>query len=261
MDALLRPANVDQGEEDNKNVTVIKPQQFKVATTSTKKPLMEEDKRQIMSRVHDHPLAGHPERDETIRKIKQQVEWQGMNVWIADYVKGCAMCQQNKIQTHKKKTLAYAITAEENALPFQQVAMDLITGLPIHKGKDAILTIVDHGCSHVAIFLPCSTTITGGITQLYLNNVYQWFGIPNKLITDRDLRFTSHFGRALTKKLQINQNLSMAFHPQTDGVSERKNQWIEQYLCLVTSVSPEDWMLCADYAYCESLFQCESLGA
>ena len=241
-DTLSRPVNVDQGEEDNKNVTVIKPQQFKIATTRTTKPLTEEDKRQIMSKIHDHPLAGHPGWDKTIRKTKQQVEWQWMNTWIADYVKGCATCQQNKIQTHKKKTPTYAIITQENALPFQQVAMDLITGLPTHKGKDAILTIVYHGCSRTAVFLPCSTTITGeGIAQLYLDNVYRWFGILNKLITDRDPQFTSHFGRALAKKLQINQNLSMAFHPQTDGISERKNQWIEQYLHLVTLASPEDW--------------------
>jgi hypothetical protein len=51
----------------------------------------------------------------------------------------------------------------------------------------------------------------------------------------------SHFGKALTMKLGIQQNLSMAFHPQTDGLSERKNQWVEQYLRLVTSAQPEDW--------------------
>ena len=70
-DTLSRPANMDQGEEDNKNVIVIKPQQFKIATASATKPLTEEDKRQIMSKIHDHPLAGHPGRDETIRKTKQ----------------------------------------------------------------------------------------------------------------------------------------------------------------------------------------------
>ena len=120
--------------------------------------------------------------------------------------------------------------------------MDLITGLPTHNGKDAILTIVDHGCSRAAIFLPCTTTITGpGIAQLYLDHVYRWFGLPTKVISDRDPRFTSHFGRALSQKLGIQQNLSTAFHPQTDGLSERKNQWVEQYLHLVTSASPEDW--------------------
>src|SRR5258708_10750105 len=120
--------------------------------------------------------------------------------------------------------------------------MDLITGLPPVRGHDAILTIVDHGCSRSAIFLPCSTTITGvGITQLYLEHVYRWFRLPTKLITDRDPRFTSHFGKVLTMRLGIQQNLSTAFHPQTDGLSERKNQWVEQYLRIVTSSHPEDW--------------------
>jgi len=61
------------------------------------------------------------------------------------------------------------------------------------------------------------------------------------MISDRDPRFTSHFGKALLSKLGIIQNLSTAFHPQTDGLSERKNQWIEQYLHLITSSDPEHW--------------------
>jgi hypothetical protein len=55
-------------------------------------------------------------------------------------------------------------------------------------------------------------------------------------------RFTSHFGRALSQKLGVQQNLSTAFHPQTDGLSEQKNQWVEQYFHLVTLAFPEDWM-------------------
>jgi len=109
--------------------------------------------------------------------------------------------------------------------------MDLITRLPKSKGYNAILTIVDQGCSQGAIFLPCTATITGPqIAKLYLNHLYQWFGLPKQIISDRDPRFTSHFGRALTKELGIQQNLSTVFHPQMDGLSERKNQWVEQYL-------------------------------
>ena len=88
------------------------------------------------------------------------------------------------------------------------------------NGKDAILTIVDHRCSRAAIFLPCSTTITGpGIAQLYLRHLYPWFGLPRKIISDRDPRFTSHFGKALATKLNVQQNISTAFHPQMDGLS------------------------------------------
>ncbi len=165
-----------------------------------------------------------------------------MRQWVADYVKGCSICQQNKTITHPRKTPLYRITTQPEALPFQQVCMDLITGLPPVRGHDTILTIVDHRCSRSTIFLPCSTTITGlGIAQLYLDHVYRWFRLPTKLITDRDPHFTSHFGKALATCLGIQQNLSTAFHPQTDGLSEQKNQWVEQYLHLVTSSQPEDW--------------------
>jgi len=117
--------------------------------------------------------VGHSGQDETIRKTKEIYQWPGMNKWIVGYVKGCAICQQNKIITHQKKTPLYGTTVPQNARPFQQIAMDLITGLPLRNGKDAILTIVDHRCSQAAVFLPCSTNITGpGIAQLYLKHVY-----------------------------------------------------------------------------------------
>jgi hypothetical protein len=240
-DTLSRPPEADKGKEDNQGVVVIPPSKF-IRTLSIEQPPTEAWKRSLMSLIHDLPTAGHPGRDETIRKAQSYTPWEEMNQWIADYVKGCAICQQNKILTHKKQIPLYCITTNENALPFQQVAMDLITGLPIQNGKDTILTIVDHGCSRAALFLPCITTITGpAIAQLYLDNVYRWFGLPTKVISDRDPHFTSHFGRALTQKLGIHQNLSSVFHPQTDGISERKNQWVKQYLRLITSSSPEDW--------------------
>ena len=71
--------------------------------------------------------------------------------------------------------------------------------------------------------------------------MYQWFGLPTKIISDQDPHFTSHFRKAITRKLGIQQNLSTVFHPQTDGLSEWKNQWIEQYLCTIIASHPEDW--------------------
>ena len=58
------------------------------------------------------------------------------------------------------------------------------------------------------------------IAQLYFDHVYRWFGLPKKVILDRDPRFTLHFGKALAAKLGVAQNLSTVFHPQTDGLSE-----------------------------------------
>ena len=74
---------------------------------------------------------------------------------------------------HKLRTPLFKIPLDLDAKPFSHVTMDLITGLPNSKGYDAILTIVDHECSQGAIFLPCSTTITGPqIAKLYLNHLY-----------------------------------------------------------------------------------------
>ena len=244
-DFLSRPPLADQGKTDNQSITVIPPEKCRTNTLKDNKiqvPPILEVKRGIMNLYHDHPLAGHPGHDETIRKVQERYSWPHMTQWIAEYVKGCAICQQNKILTHKTRIPLFRIPTTNNAKPFQQVAMDLITGLPKRRDKDAILTIVDQGCSRAAVFLPCNTTITGPqIAQLYLDHVYKWFGLPEKIISDQDPRFMSHFGSALTKKLNIQQNLSTAFHPQTNGLSEQKNQWVEQYLRIITSLHPEDW--------------------
>jgi hypothetical protein len=239
-DALSRPPGTDKGENDNQDIIMIPPHHIRTAVTL--KAPSDQFLRNVLQELHNHPTARHPRRDETLRKVKELYQWPKMSQWITDYIRGCATCQQNKIQTHRKKTPTFGITTMPDMKPFSQIALDLITGLPQVNGKDAILTIVDHGCSRAAIFIPCTMTITGpGIAQLYLRNVYPWFGLPSRVISDRDPRFTSQFGRALTMKLGINRNISMAFHPQTDSLSERKNQWVEQYLQTVTSASPEDW--------------------
>jgi hypothetical protein len=127
-------------------------------------------------------------------------------------------------------------------MPFQVIALDLITQLPRCDEFNAILTVVDHRCSRAAIFIPCTTSVTGeGIAKLYFKNIYQWFGLLNKVISDRDPRFTSHFAKALCEQLGINQNVLTAFHPQMDGLTKRKNQWVEQFLQTITMHQQNDW--------------------
>ena len=190
---------------------------------------------------HEGVTNGHPRRDETTRRVQENYHWPNARVWIDEYIKGCATCQQMKNLTHRKRPPAYPISVPTVPRPFAQVAMDLISGLPPSQGFDAILTIVDHGCSCAAIFLPCHTTITGPqIAQKYLRHLYPWFGLPDKIISDRNPRFTSHFGKALTQELGIQQNISTAFHPQTDGLTEQTNQWVEQYLRLILT-NQQEW--------------------
>jgi len=129
-------------------------------------------KREILQVLHDAPTAGHPGQDKTLAQVSHSYWGPGMRAWIRDYVAGCTVCQQNKNITHSAHTPLYCIPTPENALLFQQIALDLITGLPPNGPHDSVLTIVDHGCSRAAVFLPCATTIMGpGVAQLYFNNV------------------------------------------------------------------------------------------
>src|SRR5580692_4691952 len=199
-------------------------------------------RREIVSHFHDSPVAGHPGRDNTIALMSQHYWWPGMNTWIEWYIAGCTKCQQAKIRTTKRKTPLYWIPGDASEQPFHTIAMDLITQLLKANGKDAILTIVDQGCSRAALFLPCNTTITSeGVALLYLQHLFPWFGTPEKVISDCDPHFTSNFAKALTQKLGVTQNISTVFHPRTDGLTERKNQWVEQYLRLYTSARQDDW--------------------
>ena len=119
----------------------------------------------------------------------------------------------------------------EHSLPFQTIAMDFITKLPLSGGYDMILTIMDHDCSKVIILIPCKESIMAeGVATLIMRHVFARFGAPKKFISDRDTRFTSKVAREYCNKFKIQQNLSTAYHPRTDGQAERTNQETEIYL-------------------------------
>ena len=115
----MRLPGVDQGKEDNQQITVLPEQKFKTATASLETkinvPPIDEVKHGIMNLMHNHPSAGHLGRDETLRKTQERYHWPNMKEWIANYVKGCAICQQNKIITHRTKVPPYRIPTEPNA--------------------------------------------------------------------------------------------------------------------------------------------------
>ena len=156
-----------------------------------------------------------------------------MKQFITEYIKGCTTCQMVKVNTHPARPPLYPITPVENALPFETIAMDFITKLPPSGGFDTILTITDTDCSKASVFIPCNKTVDSeGVACLYLNHIFLTYGIPRKIISDRDPCFVLKFGTELCCILDIKQNVSSAYHPQTDGASECTNQLLEQYLQL-----------------------------
>ena len=106
----------------------------------------------LMNIWHEGSINGHPGWDETIRHINKEYFWPGARTWITEYIKGYVTCQQNKNLMHRIKTLMFQIPSSISTKPFSHIAMDLIMGLPKGKGHNAILTIVNHGCSRAAIY-------------------------------------------------------------------------------------------------------------
>jgi hypothetical protein len=196
--------------------------------------------RGVISLFHDSTMAGHPGTLWTKQAIEKDFWWPTLLQDVKLYVQGCATCQSTKPRTNHPQTPYYPIPPEHPQTPFGTIALDFITKLPTSEENDTILTITDHDCSKAALFFPCKETITAEeVAELYSKHVFPHYGIPRKIISDRDPRFTGRFTTTLCAKLGIKQNT--AYHPQTDGQSERTNQWLEQYLRIFGNYSQSDW--------------------
>ena len=201
-----------------------------------------EKRREVLHSLHDAPATGHLGIANTWELVREHYEGPRLRQFMEEYVKGCARCQESKTNVHRSKAPLQCFDTSVEEGPFQYVSMDLITNLPKSQGFDSVLTIVDQGCSKAAKFIPCNKTIDGpGVANEYLKHLVPWFGLPKHIISDRDPRFTSAFAREMCKALGIQQNLSTAFHPRTDGQTERMNAWLEQYLHPWTASQPASW--------------------
>ena len=115
--------------------------------------------------------------------------------------------------------------------------------LPSVNGYDSILVVVDQGLSKGVILFPCAKTITWeGIAELLQDNLFKRFGLPDRIISDRDTRFAARAFQELLKLQNIMSSLSTAYHPQMDGATEYVNQEIEAYLSIYCTAHPEDWL-------------------
>ncbi len=201
-----------------------------------------EHKRLFIHAHHDVPTYGHPGINKTYQLTSRRYWWPNMRQDIISYVKGCAECQRNKINTRPTRAALSPIFPTCEAMPFETVALDFITKLPVSQGYDSILTVTDHDCTKAALFIPCKESMTAEETAgLIIQHVFPRFGLPLKFISDRDPKFASRFIRGLCKGTGTVQNISTAYHPRTDGQSERTNQWLEQYLRFWVNERQDNW--------------------
>ena len=138
-------------------------------------PKDEELQRDIAKMFHDHPTAGHPGELETYDSIRQHYWWPGLRTYVKNYVQGCGICQQFKIDRQPMKPSFLPTEGAPTTRPIANCSMDFITDLPPVRGHNSILMVVDQGLTKGIILIPCSKTITAKETaQLLLENCYDF---------------------------------------------------------------------------------------
>jgi hypothetical protein len=199
-------------------------------------------RRDIVRRYHDSFLGGHPGHLKTLELVRRNYWWPGMYVFIKNYVQGCATCQQMKINTHPSSPGLVPIKSVSNGRPFTQLTVDFVTDLPVADGFDSMMVVVDHGSTKGVISIPCSKTIDATRTaELYIEHVYKRFGLCDSMLSDRGPQFASKVYQETGRLLGIKLPLSTAYHPQTDGETERVNQELEIYFRIFCQNNPSDW--------------------
>ncbi|KAI3778829.1 hypothetical protein L2E82_08214 [Cichorium intybus] len=183
----------------------------------------------ILEESHKSKYSIHPGSTKTYQDLKRQYWWPGMKKRIAKYISKCVICAQVKAEHQVPHGDAQSLHIPDGK--WEDVTMDLVVGLPrTRRGHDSIWVIVDR-LTKSALFLAIKeTTPLEQLAQLYSDEVLRRYGAPLSIVSDRDPRFTSNFWRALQDKMGTRIQLSTAYHPQTDGQSERTIQTLEDML-------------------------------
>ncbi|GJX53023.1 putative reverse transcriptase domain-containing protein [Tanacetum coccineum] len=183
----------------------------------------------IMHESHKSKYSIHPGSDKMYQDLKKLYWWPNMKAIIAEYVGKCLTCSRVKAECQKPSGLL--VQPEIPMWKWERITMDFITKLPkTSNGHDTIWVIVDR-LTKSAHFIPTRETDSmETLTRLYIKEIVSWHGVPISIISDRDNHFTSRFWQSLQSALGTQLDMSTAYHPETDGQSERTIQTLKDML-------------------------------
>jgi len=209
--------------------------------------------REIMESEHDTKVAGHMGQDKTIELIRRNFWWLKMNERIIDFVQSCPECQRNKASRHRPYGLSSPL--ELPYAPWQLIAMDFITDLPLSNKCDQLWVIIDR-FTKMAHFVLLQGKTSADLVVIFAKEIWRLHGLPTDIVSDRDSRFMSETWKEFLSLLGIRPRMLTAFHLQTDGQTERLNQTIEAYLRVFVSKEQDNWaslLPMAEFAYNNSV--------
>jgi hypothetical protein len=193
-------------------------------------PDIESLRETILKEAHDSDYSIHPGSTKMYQDLKQKYWWYGLKRDVAAHVIMCNVCQRVKAEHQRPTRLLYPLKIPE--WEWKEIAMDFITGLPrTSKAYDSIWVIVD-GLTKVAHFILVKTTYNGSQLAEYI-----WLGLCPYIVYRKKRSFwiedhslPPDFGKVFHEKIGVKLNFSLAYHPQTDGQTERTNQVLEDIL-------------------------------
>ncbi|GJU30774.1 putative reverse transcriptase domain-containing protein [Tanacetum coccineum] len=194
----------------------------------------------IMHESHKSKYSIHPGSDKMYQDLKKLYWRPNMKTEIATYVGKCMTCV--KVKAEYQKPFGLLVQPKIPQWKWENITMDFVTKLPkMASGQDTIWVIVDR-LTKSAHFLPMKETDSmEKLTRQYSKEVVSRHGVPVLIISDRDSKFTSHFWKSLNEAQGTQLDMSMAYHPQTDGQSERTIQTLEDMLRARKCRSPICW--------------------
>jgi hypothetical protein len=206
---------------------------------------------ELLGEAHKSKYTIHPRSTKMFKDLQRGYWWNGMKRDVARYVAKCLTCQQVKIEHQRPGGMMQLMEIPQ--WKWDNITMDFVMGLPrTRRNHDAIWVIVDR-LTKSAHFLPMRKGQSlESLTELYIQEIVRLHGVPISIISDRDPRFTSRLWRQLQSALGTKLKFSTAFHPQTDGQSERTIQTLEDMLRACMLDWKGEWdthVVLAEFAY------------
>jgi hypothetical protein len=200
----------------------------------------------IIRQHHDDPVHGHPGISRTIELIQRHYEFPKMKDKVTSFIAQCADCQKNKHSTHAQYGEMQALELPNE--PWTDISMDFVTGLPPSRDP---ATNISYNAIKVVIcrftkeaeMIPFRNDYTAEqLAYIFHDRIIRHHGIPKSIISDRDKLFTSNFWTTLLAAIGTKRKLSTAYHPQTDGQTERTNRTMKTYLRIYSNYQQNNWV-------------------
>jgi hypothetical protein len=198
---------------------------------------------QLIHRTHASGPGGHPGRVKTLDLMNRKYWWPKMSIAVRSYCNACLLCDKTK--TPRSLPTGFLKPLPVPLAPWRDISVDYITPLPPcgRRGQEFhhVAVVVDR-LTKMRHFIPTTTLEAEELADRFIERVYSLHGVPETIISDRGTQFVSAFWRALSARLGVALRPSSAFHPQTNGQTERINAELEQYLRLFCDWAQDDWV-------------------